>query len=133
MFAFGHVVSKQAFLFLLDLEIKRARRYQNYMSLLSLTFNPPNPSTGERSAISLKTFANLLRDELRDTDIVGQGDGNHLMVMMPYADAVGAHKVRERLERIIEEYGLAEKGITMGIDEICFPTHVTNVGDLLKL
>lgn len=132
MFAFGHVVNRQTFFFLLNQEIKRAQRYQNFLSLLSLRFNQPNPSVGEDPGISLKTLATILQDELRGTDIVGQGNGNHLLVMIPYADAAGAHKVRERLERILQRYGLAEKGLTMAIDEVCFPTHATKIEDLLR-
>jgi diguanylate cyclase (GGDEF)-like protein len=132
MFAFGHVVNRQVFLFLLDQEIKRARRYQNYLSLLSLRFNQLNPSMGEDPGISMKTLATILQVQLRGTDIVGLGNGNHLLVMMPYADAAGAHKVRERLEQILREYRLAEKGLTMAIDEVCFPTHATKIEDLLR-
>ena len=59
MFAFGHVFNRQSFLFLLDLEIKKAQRYQNYLSLLSLTFDHLNPSRGKNPSIWLKTLAKL--------------------------------------------------------------------------
>ncbi|NIS62615.1 MAG: hypothetical protein GTO13_18495, partial [Proteobacteria bacterium] len=68
MFAFGNVLNNQSFLFMLDLEIKRARRYQNFLSLLSLTFGHLDPSLGEDASISFKTLANLVKDELRETD-----------------------------------------------------------------
>jgi GGDEF domain-containing protein len=121
MFAFGHVFNRQSFLFLLDLEIKKAQRYQNYLSLLSLT-----PS------ISLKTLANLLMDDLRETDVIGQSGANRLLVMMPYADMAGAHQVRKRLEQILQDYGFGAKGLNIEIGEVCFPTHATNIEDLLQ-
>ena len=130
MFAFGHVFNRQSFLLLLDLEIKRARRYQNYLSVLSLTLGPLNPSLGENPTISLKTLANLLRDELRESDLVGEAGTNRLLVMLPYADMSGAHKVRERLEQILQDYGFGEKGLAVVIGEVCFPTHATNIDDL---
>ena len=133
MFSFGHVFNRQSFLYLLDLEIKRARRYQNYLSLLSLTFGHLDPSPGENPNISLKTLANLVKSELRDTDTVGQGGGNRLLVMVPYADMVGVHTVRERLEKIFYEYGFGANGFTIGIDEVCFPTQATNVDDFLRM
>ncbi len=133
MFAFGDVFNRQSFLFLLDLEIKRARRYQNYLSLLSLSFGHLAPSPGENASISFKTLANLVKSELRDTDIVGQGAGNRLLVMLPYADMVGLHRVRERLEKTLYDYGFGRKGFAVEINEVCFPTHATNFDDLLQM
>jgi len=133
MFAFGRVVNRQSFLFLLDLEIKRARRYQNYLSLLSLTFGHLAPSLEETASISFKTLANLVKSELRDSDIIGQGGGNRLLVMLPYADMAGARRVRERLEEILYDYGFGRKGFTVEINQVCFPTHATNFDDLLRM
>ena len=132
MFSFGHVFNRQSFLYLLDLEIKRARRYQNYLSLLSLTFGHLDPTPGENPSISLKTLANLVKSELRDTDIVGQGGENRLLVMLPYADMTGVHRARERLEKTLYEYGFGRKGFTIEIDEVCFPTHARNADALLR-
>ena len=133
MFAFGNVFNWQSFLILLDLEIKRARRYQNHLSLLALTFGHLGPSLEENSNISFKTLANLVKSGLRDSDIVGQGAGNRLLVMLPYADMAGTHRVRERLEKILYEYGFGRKGFTVEINEVCFPTHATNFDDLLRM
>lgn len=133
MFAFGNVFDRQIFLFMLDLEIKRAQRYQNYLSLLSFTFGHLDPLPGESPSISLRTLANLLKHELRDTDIVAQAAGNQLLVMLPYADVVGGHGVRERLEKILYDYGFGRKGFTIEINEVCFPAHATNVDDLLRM
>ncbi|MFQ5842920.1 MAG: diguanylate cyclase domain-containing protein [Thermodesulfobacteriota bacterium] len=133
MFAFGHVFNRQFFLFLLDLEIKRARRYQNYLGLLSLTFGHLNPSSGNPN-ISLETLVKLLKDELRETDVLGQGgSANRLLVMLPHVDMAGAHKVRERLGQILQDYGIGTKGLTIEIGEVCFPTHATNIDDLLRM
>lgn len=72
MFAFGRVFNRESFLFLLDPEIKRARRYQNYPSLLSLSFGHLNPSL-ENRITSPKNHACPLKDELIDTDFAGGG------------------------------------------------------------
>lgn len=133
MFAFGYVFNRESFLFLLDLEIKKAHRYQNYLSLLSLTLDQPDPSLRKNPGISLKTMGNLLKDEMRDTDIIGQGGANRLLVMLPYADMTGVHNVRERLEQILQDYGFTKKGLTIEIGEVCFPTHATNIDQLLQM
>jgi GGDEF domain-containing protein len=133
MFAFGNVFNRQSFLFMLNLEIKRSQRYQAYLSLLSLTFGHLDPLPGESPSISLKTLSNLLKDELRDTDIIGQGAGNRLLVMLPYTDMAEADRVRERLEKAFYDYGFGREGFTIEINEVCFPTHATNVDDLLRM
>jgi GGDEF domain-containing protein len=132
MFVFGHVFNRDSFLFLLDREIKRARRYQNYLSLLSLTLRDLDPSPRENPSVSLKNLAYLLKDELRDTDFVGEGGANRLLVMLPYADMAGVDKVKEKLEKIFQDYGFEAEGNAIEIGEVCFPTHGTNVEELLK-
>ena len=132
MFAFGHVFNRQSFLLLLDLEIKKAQRYQNYLSLLCFTFEHLNPPIDGNPTISMKTMSNLLKDELRETDVIGQGSSNRLLVMLPYADVTGAQKVRGRLEQILQDYGFGKKGFAVEIGEVCFPTQATNIDDLLQ-
>lgn len=132
MSAFKQILSRQSFRFLLDLEIKKARIYRPYLSLISLTFGQLDPSHAEIPNISLKTIANLLKNELRNTDIVCQAGGNRLLVMLPCADMAGAHKVRARLEKNLHYYGFGRNGFTIEIDEVRFPTHATNVDELLQ-
>ena len=133
MFAFVHVFNRQSFIFLLDLEIKKAQRYQNFLSLLSLTFDHLSSSLTDNPSISLTTMGNLLKDELRDTDVIGQGGTNRLFVMLPYADVGGANRVRKRLEQILRDFGFGARGFAVEIDEVCFPTHATNIVDLLRM
>jgi len=78
-------------------------------------------------------MGNLLKGELRETDVIGQGAANRLLVMLPYADMTGAHKVKERLEQTLHDYGFGAKGLAIEIGEVCFPTHATNIQDLLRM
>ena len=126
MFVFGQVFNRESFLFFLDLEVKRARRYQDYLSLLSLS-----SPVGKNPSVSSKTFASLVKDELRGTDLIGLGGENRLLVLLPHADMAAAHKVKQRLAQILEEYAFDKKGLMMKIDAVSFPTHATNVKDLL--
>ncbi len=133
MSAFGNVLKRQGFLLLLDYEIKKAQRYQNYLSLLSLTFEHLNSLREENSSVSLKTVGNLIKDELRETDVVGHSGTNRLMVMLPYADMAGAHKVRKRLKQILQDYRFDRKRLSVEISEVCFPTHGTTIDDLIRI
>jgi hypothetical protein len=53
--------------------------------------------------------------------------------MLPYANIAGAHRVKERLEKVLHEYGFGRKGFTIDIDEACFPTHTTKVDEFLRI
>jgi hypothetical protein len=130
MYAFGHVFTKQSFLFLLGLEIKKAQRYRNCLGLLSLTFTQLSAPL-ENPTIPLKTLGNVLRHQMRETDIVGQGGTNRLLVMLAHADVMGAQKVIERVEQALHHHGMREKGLAMEIHEVCFPTRP--VDDLLRM
>jgi len=44
-----------------------------------------------------------------------------------------ADRVRERLEKTLHDYGFGRKGFTIEINEVCFPTHATNIVDLLRM
>jgi diguanylate cyclase (GGDEF)-like protein len=133
MFSFGKVLDRRSFLTLLDLEIRKARRYGASLSVLSFTFGQVNPSPGKKFSNSLKTLANLLSGALRDTDIVAQDGENRLLVMLPYANAEVTDKVRQRLEKSLQEHAFEREGITIEIDEACFPIHATNANDLLRI
>jgi hypothetical protein len=80
MLASGYVFKRQSLFFLPGLEVERARRYQNYLSLPSLTFVHLDPSIGKYPEISLKTLANLVKDELRDSDIAGRDGGRKVRI-----------------------------------------------------
>jgi len=40
--------------------------------------------------------------------------------------------VRERLEKILYEYGFGREGFTIEINEVSFPIHATSFDDLLQ-
>jgi PAS domain S-box-containing protein len=100
---------------------------------LSVTFGHLNPLLWGSPSISLQTLACLLKSELRNTDIIGQDGGNRLLFLLPYADMAATHKVRERSQEILHFYGFGRNAFPLEIDGVCFPTHVKDVDDLLRM
>ncbi len=90
----------------LDHEVARARRYrrQGCVSLIDLdNYERVREGVGELSAdAGLRRFAQILRSELRETDLIGRvGEGDRFMVMMPDTDLAGAVQAMRRVLAVI--------------------------------
>jgi GGDEF domain-containing protein len=130
---YGRVLSRDLFLFLLDLEVKRARRYQNFLCLMFLNvrqFSTGNNGGGLETCGN--TLRNLLAEEVRESDIIGSFGANKTVVLLPYADVrAGAH-VKSRFEDALKYYGFKEKGFEILVDQVCFPIHGTDTMGLVR-
>jgi PleD family two-component response regulator len=130
---FGRVLNQDLFLFLLDLELKRARRYQNFLCLMLLKvrrFSKDNNGGGLETCHN--TLKDLLAEEMRESDIIGSFGSNKIVVLLPYADMrAGAH-VKFRFEDALKYYDFKERGFEILVDQICFPVHGTDTMDLVR-
>ncbi|NIO20578.1 MAG: hypothetical protein GTN76_07535, partial [Candidatus Aenigmarchaeota archaeon] len=124
MFAFDHVLNRQSFRFLLKVEIEKARRYQNYLSLLPLTFDHLNHYFGKTPASPLKSLPISLRrtSAIQISCILGQDEANRILCILPHTNMAGVQKVRGRLEHMLQDYGTVKRGRTVETDAACFPT-----------
>ncbi|MDI6763007.1 MAG: hypothetical protein QME83_08235 [Thermodesulfobacteriota bacterium] len=129
----GKVLDRDLFFFLLDLEVKRARRYQNFLCLLLLKINPflKNDVQEEKDAYS-RILSDILTEETRESDIIGALEINHLAVLLPYADASAGGRAKSRYEKTLEYYDFDNKGFKVMIDQVCFPVNGADTGDLLR-
>lgn len=129
----GRILSKDLFLYLLDLEVKRARRYQNFYCLLlfkmAATITTENKNGGKSS---FQTLTNVLTAEVRESDIFGLLGENKLAILLPYADVSAGGLMRSRLEVALAYYDFGDKGYEVRIQQICFPINGANVSDLLN-
>lgn len=126
------VYKKEPFLFLLDMEINRAIRYQNYISLLLVE---TDPAIAEDKGLreNIQVLASILLGEVRKTDIVGKLDKNRLSVILLNADRSASYFVKERLASTLANYGFPSflsAGIKFAL--ACFPSDSTDVRNLLK-
>ena len=129
----NRLVDNQYFIFLLDLEVKRAQRYQNFLSVLNLEFLPLVERTnGDGLDDSYEKLSKLLVEETRDSDIIGSSaEKDKFKVLLPYADAAGAEKVRKRLEKVFEYYNFKNIGYDITIKQACFPVNGTSPDELM--
>jgi len=130
---FGRIINRDLFLFLLDLEVKRARRYQNFLCLMLLKIkNFSKEDNGGGLQTCNQTLGHLLIDEIRESDIIGSLELNKLVVLLPYADMKMGSHVKSRFEDILKYYDFKKNGFEIMVDQICFPVHGTDTVDLIR-
>lgn len=128
---FGRVLDRNLFFFLLDLEVKRARRYQNFLCLMLLKIKKCSDNCWDLNAC-YETLGDLLTVEMRESDIVGSLEGNKLAVLLPYADAKAGTQAKSRFEDTLKYYDFKNKGFEIMIDQICFPINGNDTIDIIK-
>lgn len=130
---FKRILSKDLFLYLLDLEVKRGRRYQNFLSILILDLVAlPKEDGGGDIEASYQMLTALLKDEMRETDIFGALGENRLIVLLPYADLLAGDLAKARFESILEHYDFKSRGCKVKVHQVSFPTNGTDTAELMK-
>ncbi|MBW2123982.1 MAG: diguanylate cyclase [Deltaproteobacteria bacterium] len=131
MFSEGPVFVRDDFFQLLDLEIKRARRYQNLFGLLRFELFNTGKDTGGRNK-SLRPLLRLVREEIRETDLVGQTKKNEIMVLLPYCDSIGSEIVCGRLTNLVKDFHFGNDELKVLSGYVCFPMEGTDMGEILN-
>jgi GGDEF domain-containing protein len=130
---FGRILNKDLFLYLLDLEVKRARRYQNFLNLLLLNLRQlPRNDDGRYFQTCQQTLGNILSREMRETDILGSLGKDKLVALLPYADTSAGGHAKSRLEGTLMYYDFNDKGYEVTIDQISFPVNGADTIGLIK-
>ena len=127
------ILNKDLFLFLLDLEVKRAQRYQNFLCLLSPTLKPSFQNDHRvEFKTCYQTLVNLLIDELRETDLLGSLGENNLVILLPYTDSSAGGGAKSRIEGALKYCDFQSKGFDVTINQTCFPLNGTDTSELIK-
>lgn len=125
------VLTPAAFAFVLDSELKRADRYQNYLTLVTLeTCREWEGMSVTADDGTLEEVARVVRREIRDTDMVGHTDGGTLGLMLIDADFDQSAGVIERLVSRIRAYEFPT-ALRIAIGAASYPTHAL-AADSLK-
>lgn len=131
--AAGRILSRELFLYVLDLEVERARRYQNFFCVLRLKLSQLAGQEKRKGLQeSYQSLSNWLRGELRESDIVGSLGDDQLAALLPYADLWGSGHVRSCLEGSLRYFDFKNAGYEIMIDQICFPKDGTVTEDLVR-
>lgn len=90
----------ETFYALLEYETKRAKRYDDWTSLVRLVVEAESSDKNQEPQYGAEVYAiNVLNIQLRDVDIPCRV-GNEFLVLMPCTDDLGAQIVCERLETL---------------------------------
>jgi len=88
-------------------EVERALRYNRQLSVLMVDldhFKLVNDTYGHNSGdVVLQIVAQVCRQALRATDIVGRWGGEEFAIVLPEADSDGASLIAERIRRMMAE------------------------------
>jgi len=93
------------------LELKRAERYRNFLSLLVLNLSEFLTNAGRRKMASsadvdrfMETVVNRVKLEARETDMISPLDNDHLVMLLPETDQLGAKAAAERFQDLITDF-----------------------------
>ena len=98
---------------ILPMEIKRARRFSRSVSVLMADidyFKKYNDRYGHLEGDKiLREFGRLLRENLREVDIVIRFGGEEFLVLLPNTDRRQAYQVAEKLLELIRQHPFANR------------------------
>ncbi len=115
--------------YLVRLEVNRATRYQNFVTLLLM-----EPDQELASDNAMDPFSKILRKGFRGTDIVGRVNHMQFRVILVNSDLRDSCLVGERIRGQIEKYSFGKgREITVSLGGACFPSNVTSCQDLISL
>ncbi len=100
---------------LLHREIERSKRYTNKLSVILIDidhFKEINDRYGNLSGDTvLKTFAKIMKDRTRKTDITGRWGGEEFIIICTETASAGAAVIAENLRKTFENHTFKEEGI----------------------
>jgi len=124
------VLTTAAFEFVLNKELKRAVRSQNFLTLVSVKPRIADPVNADQSGTQ-KQIAHLISRELRDTDLVAEEDTGRLWLALLDVDLQNSMNVIKRLRRRLDAYGFPTP-VTVEIGAATCPTHGADIDSLRR-
>lgn len=128
----SRLLTPGAFEFVLESELKRAVRSQNFLTLVVLEANREwEGITVTADYGTLLEVAQLVGREVRDTDVLGRTDRGTLALVLLDADYDNSTHVVDRLIARIENYEFATP-IRIAVGAACYPTHAVDAESLTR-
>ena len=126
----------------LDLEIRRAHRYNGCVSLIFLDmdyFKLVNDRHGHLMGSKvLVEVAQVLIDNLRDIDIIARYGGDEFVIVLPETRVEPAHRIARRLQQSIRNFRfLRDEDLKLKLSASFgisgYPDHARNKKDMIRL
>jgi hypothetical protein len=126
------ILTPGAFAFVLDSELKRAVRSQNFLTLVTLEASREwEGMTVTADDGTVHEVAQLIGKEVRDTDLLGHTDRGTLALVLLDADFDHSTRVIDRLIARIENYEFATP-LRIAVGAACYPTHAVDAESLKR-
>jgi hypothetical protein len=115
------VLTPEAFDFVLNNELKRAVRSQNFLTLLVVEPTSSQPEQGPPTDL-VREVARLVSREVRETDLLSRTTSGQLSIVLLDADLHNSMQVVDRLVSRFEHYEFPTP-IAIEVGAACCPTH----------
>lgn len=129
--------NRRKFFAVLDLELKRCKRYNTKCAVLLFDvdhFKDYNDTFGHLAGDEcLRQIGSLIRQSIRETDTAARYGGEEFVVLVVEVDARGAITVAERLRKRLEAAGQKEPLPTVSIGVAVYPDDAQTAQDLLLI
>jgi hypothetical protein len=126
------VLTSAAFEFVLQAELKRAVRSQNYLTFVTVEASREwEGMTMKADDGTLAEVARVIAREIRDTDPLGRTHTGTLGLVLLDADFDHSACVIDRLVARIESYKF-QMALRIAVGAACYPTHAVDVDSLKR-
>jgi PleD family two-component response regulator len=128
----SRLLTAGAFEFVLDSELKRAVRSQNFLTLLLLEMSREWEGmmvTADEGMV--REVAEIIGREVRDTDLLGHTDKGTLALVLLDADFEHSTQVIDRVVSRIENYQFPS-ALRIAVGAACYPTHAVDAASLKR-
>ena len=124
------LLTSRAFQFVLDGELKRAVRSQNYLTLVTVEASREwEGMTVTADKGTLQEMASIISSQVRETDLLGHIDQGTLALVLLDAGFEHSQVVINRLVSLIEHYEFPN-ALRIAVGAACYPTHAVDVDSL---
>src|SRR5688500_11867563 len=128
----NRLLKRHAFEFVLDGELKRAVRSQNYLTLVTLETNREwDGMSVTADEGTVEEVAEIVRHEVRDTDLLGHTSQGLLSLVLLDADFDSSTKVIDRLIQRMNSYEFPTP-LRISVGAACYPTHAVDADSLKR-
>ena len=128
----SRLLTPNAFEFVLDGELKRAVRSQNFLTLVVLeTKREWEGLMVTADDGTVEEVAQIVGREVRDTDLIGHTEKGTLSVVLLDADFDNSARVIDRLVQRIDDYDFPTP-LRISVGAACYPTHAVDAASLKR-
>ncbi len=128
----SRLLTPGAFEFVLESELKRAVRSQNFLTLVTVEASREWEGmmvTADDG--TLQEVALLIGREVRDTDFLGHTDKGTIALVLLDADFENSSRVIDRVVSRIENYEF-QNALRIAVGAACYPTHAVDAESLKR-